>query len=425
MIEHFTNMRDLNGCLAEALNLIDSNIENHHQQTAYLAYMIAKETDFDDAMLYQTRFSALIHDIGFITMENPGSIAELERDAKNIAEKGAKLIEAFPESRDTANVVRYCQSSWREYLSIPEEDREKYKNSARIASVVHLADVVSAIVRPDVSVLNQVKPIREAVKSLRETEFSGEAVDAFLKASDNEFVWMDLRYNPHFLDYFVGEIKAVSLDRTAELTAVMSHIIDYRSSFTAMHSAGVAASATALARFAGMSDDECKMMTIAGHLHDIGKLKVPRSILEKPGKLTEEEFNIIKEHPYYTRLNMMNVEGFEKIANWAGFHHEKLNGKGYPFHFGAADLDTGSRIVAVADIFSAITEVRPYRAGMDRAQALAVLSDNVRSGGIDGDIVALLNDHYDEVDRLREEAARSEGERYYNSISKPINKADG
>ncbi|MBO7375941.1 MAG: HD domain-containing protein, partial [Clostridia bacterium] len=182
-----------------------------------------------------------------------------------------------------------------------------------------------------------------------------------------------------------------------------------------MHSAGVAASATALARFAGMSEDECKMMKIAGHLHDIGKLKVPRAILEKPEKLTEEEFNIIKEHPYYTRLNTMNVEGFEKISQWAGFHHEKLNGKGYPFHLSAADLDTGARIMAVADIFSAITEVRPYRAGMSKDAAFGVLNENVKSGGIDGELVAFLGEHYEEIDRLREEAARSEGERYYKS----------
>ena len=185
-----------------------------------------------------------------------------------------------------------------------------------------------------------------------------------------------------------------------------------------MHSAGVAASAVELAILSGMSDDECKMMKIAGHLHDIGKLKVPRAILEKPGRLTNEEFNIIKEHPYYTRLNMMNVEGFGEIANWAGFHHEKLNGKGYPFHLGASDLDTGSRIMAVADIFSAVTEERPYRKGMDRKEAMKALAENVHSGGIDGDLVALLNEHYEIINMSREEASRREGARYYESIQR-------
>ncbi|MBQ9468485.1 MAG: HD domain-containing protein [Clostridia bacterium] len=414
----FTTMRSLNGSLAEALNMIDPNIENHHQQTAYMAYMIGREAGFDERMLQLSRMAALTHDIGFITMDDPGSIEELESNAKNVSEIGARMIDSFPGGKETGNIVRYCQSSWSYYLSIPKDDFEKYNTYARIASVIHLADVVSTLLRKDASVLNQVKGIREAVTAVRGTEFSEEAVDAFLRVSETEFIWMDLRYNPHFLNYFVGDIEDLSLDRAVEMTVIMSHIIDYRSSFTAMHSAGVAASAEALARFAGMSDDECKMMKIAGHLHDIGKLKVPRAILEKPGRLTEEEFNIIKEHPYYTRLNTMNVEGFEKISEWAGFHHEKLNGKGYPFHLSAADLDTGSRIMAVADIFSAITEVRPYRKGMSREEAFGVLNENVRSGGIDGELVALLGEHYEEIDRLREEAARSEGERYYISINR-------
>lgn len=417
MNEHFSNIRALNGSLAEALNLIDPNIENHHQQTAYMAYMIARAAGLDERSLELARMAALTHDIGFITMDDPGSVEELERHATEIAEIGANLIEGFPDSAAIAHIVRYCQSSWSRFLSFTDEEKEERYLSARIANIVHLADVVSTLVRKDVPILNQVKGMREAAKALRGTEFSEEAVDAFLCVSENEFVWMDLRYNPQFLNYFVGEIESVSLDRTVEMTVIMSRIIDYRSSFTAMHSAGVAASAVALAGFAGMSGDECKMMKIAGHLHDIGKLKVPRAILEKPGKLTEEEFNIVKEHPYYTRLNTINVEGFEKISEWAAFHHEKLNGRGYPFHLGAADLDTGARIMAVADIFSAITEVRPYRAGMSREQAFNVLNDNVRSGGIDGNVVALLGEHYEEINRLREEAARREGERYYRSIN--------
>jgi len=416
MNKRFTNMRDLNGSLAEVLNMIDPAIEHHHQQTAYMAYMIADAAGFDDHMLALTRFAALTHDIGFITMETPGSLKELERNAKHIACVGAKLIEGFPDSADVASIVRYCQSSWSEYLSAPEKDQEKCSYSARIASVVHLADAVSSMLRTDVPILNQVKPIRDAVKSRRGVEFSEEAVDAFLRAGENEFIWMDLRYNPQFLNYFVGEIAPVSLDQAVELTVIMSRIIDFRSSFTAMHSAGVATSAECLARLSGMGEDECKMMKIAGHLHDVGKLRVPRSILEKPGRLTEEEFNIIKEHPYYTRLNTMNVEGFEKIAAWAGYHHEKLNGRGYPFHLGAADLDIGSRIMAVADIFSAITERRPYRPGMDRKVAMEVLAENVRSGGIDGELVALLSEHYEEINFAREEASKREGARYYESI---------
>ena len=206
------------------------------------------------------------------------------------------------------------------------------------------------------------------------------------------------------------------MEETVKLTRFMSRIIDFRSSFTAMHSAGVAASARELARLVGMTKEECLMMEIAGNLHDVGKLAVPNEILEKPGKLTDEEFNIVKEHPYYTRLILMDVDGFERIANWAGFHHEKLNGNGYPFHLAAEQLDLGARIMAVADIFSAITEVRPYRAGMTREQAVAVLKGNVEAGAICGRVVELLEAHYDEIDNAREMESRKAGQRYFESL---------
>lgn len=130
-----------------------------------------------------------------------------------------------------------------------------------------------------------------------------------------------------------------------------------------------------------------------------------------------EEFNIIKEHPYNTRLILMGVQNFEKIADWAGYHHEKLNGRGYPFHFGADRLDTGSRILAVADIFSAITERRPYRDSMPKGQVMSVLKENADRGHICKDVVALLFDHYDEIDSARAVASEEAGKRYFESFN--------
>ena len=165
-----------------------------------------------------------------------------------------------------------------------------------------------------------------------------------------------------------------------------------------------------------MSPEEVKMMEIAGNLHDIGKLRVPNEILEKPGKLDEAEFNIMREHTYYTRTILASVDRFDKIADWAAFHHEKLNGMGYPFHLSGEQLDVGARIMAVADIFSAITEVRPYRAGMNREKAMGVLKESVNRGEICGWVVKLLEEHFDEVDRVREQESREVGKRYYQSI---------
>ena len=132
----------------------------------------------------------------------------------------------------------------------PEGLLREVEERARVSSVIHLADVVSTLIRPAEPILHQAETIRKTIVSLRGREFSEEAVDAFLSVSGREYVWMDIRYYPQFLKFFTGSIRDVSLDRAVELTGLMSRIIDYRSSFTAMHSAGVAATAEALAESA-------------------------------------------------------------------------------------------------------------------------------------------------------------------------------
>ena len=416
MTDSFTTMSSLLGALARALNLIDPNVENHHQQTAYLSFMIARGAQFTDEEVELTIYAALLHDIGFVTGEDQKSVAELEMEAVKLSRTGASILRGLSGADPVSDVILHCQCPWTDFLALPDEIKEREYQSARIASVIHLADVISTMIKPDEPIIHQRAFLRSVAVSMRDKEFSAEAVDAFLIVSEFEFIWMDLRYNPQFLTFFAGKLHDVSLDRTVELTGLMSRIIDYRSSFTAMHSAGVAASAEAMARFSGMSEDECKMMKIAGYLHDVGKLTTPRAILEKPGKLTDEEFDRVKEHPYYTRLILLDVKGFDKIADWAGFHHEKLDGTGYPYHIGADELDLGARIMAVADIFSAITEVRPYRTGMKKEQAMKLLNGDAAAGKLCSCVVDVLNENYEEIDRAREEAARTEGARYYASI---------
>lgn len=120
-------------------------------------------------------------------------------------------------------------------------------------------------------------------------------------------------------------------DEIIELTKIFANIIDFRNPFTATHSAGVAKTAEKLAELAGFSENECKMMLVAGYLHDLGKLAVSKSILDKPGNLDPGERNVIRSHAFYTYRLLQAIKGFEIINKWASFHHEKLNGKGYSF----------------------------------------------------------------------------------------------
>jgi len=138
-------------------------------------------------------------------------------------------------------------------------------------------------------------------------------------------------------------------------------------------------------------------MELAGYFHDIGKLGVPNAILEKPGKLTKDEFAVMKKHTYFTYTVLTSIGGLDQIAEWAAFHHEKLDGTGYPFHVSGERLNTGARIMAVADIFTALAEDRPYRPGMQREDVVRIIDRMANENAIDRRIVDLLLDNYQDV----------------------------
>lgn len=418
-----TNIRSLLGAFSRILNLINRDMQYHHEQTGYLAYKIGKEMGLSEEELFLALNAALLHDIGdvvevtshsFVENQEEWHEAETREERRRIARIGANMLRDIDGFRSLADIVEVNQDAYSDFHSASDSSASFLMN--RIAQIVHLADYVAADLNTDTPVLNQVKRIVSVAEEYSGTEFCPEVVAAFKKISSMECMWMDLSINPVYMLSHLGPLRIVPLDELVIFTSLISRIIDFRSPFTAMHSAGVAATAGELARLAGMSDDDVMMMEAAGNLHDIGKLRVPNSILEKPGKLTDEEFNVMKEHSYYTNAILQDVDGFEKITQWAAYHHEKLNGKGYPFHLKKEDLDEGSRIMAVADIFSAIAEVRPYRAGMSKEQAIKVLEENAASGEICPEIVALLIDHYDEVDAVREQRSRVVGRHYYESL---------
>ena len=167
---------------------------------------------------------------------------------------------------------------------------------------------------------------------------------------------------------------------------LFAKIIDYKSEFTSRHSLGVAENAARLSTYLGDDEETVLKMYLAGALHDIGKVAVGNDILEKPGRLTDEEFSKMKNHAGYTYLILSQAEGMEDIRDWAALHHEKLDGTGYPFGKTGAELNRQERIMACIDIYQALTESRPYKAGMTHDEACAILENMVQKGWIDGGI---------------------------------------
>jgi putative nucleotidyltransferase with HDIG domain len=168
-----------------------------------------------------------------------------------------------------------------------------------------------------------------------------------------------------------------------------AEVIDAKSPFTYRHSNGVAEAAVGIARNLGMPDREIAFIRRAALLHDIGKLSVPNTILEKPGPLTPGEWDVVKQHPSYTLEVLRRIPGFGELSEVAAAHHEKLDGSGYFRGWGAAQMNMPARILAVADIYDALAARRPYRDAMPEEAVFDILRKDAPRA-LDSDCVEAL-----------------------------------
>ncbi len=167
------------------------------------------------------------------------------------------------------------------------------------------------------------------------------------------------------------------LDRVAEAFA---QVIDAKSPWTFKHSERVRQFTLGAAKQLGFEPQRLKDLSRAALLHDLGKLSIPNTILDKPGKLSEAEFAVIRKHPEYTEQIMKRVKPFESLAVIAGAHHERMDGRGYYRGIPAGQLPLEARLLAVADQFEAITATRPYRQGLSPEDAIALLAKDAGQG---------------------------------------------
>jgi len=410
-MEHrFALKHDLIRAFAGAMNLISPEVENHHEKVSFLAWRLAEILGMDEGQKKTVFYAGLLHDIGGILHRGNLSLADVEANAQEIAVYGASILNKFAVTVPYASVVLESQTPWHCVDTLPKARDER----VRLGQIVHLADAVTLWMAGPETALNRAAHLNDLL--CHEREYSPESLEALRLLSGREDVWLEMIYRPECYQELIPDDQYLSLDDVVEWTQFMSQVIDFRSPFTAMHSAGVAATASAIAELSGMSEDECKMMRIAGYLHDVGKLKIPDEILEKPGKLTDEEFNVMKEHAYYTWMLLKDIAGFEQITEWAARHHEKLNGKGYPFHIYHHELSLGARIMTIADIFSALAEDRPYRGGMEKEKVMKILREDAQNGFLSDKLVAILTDHYDSIDSIRNIESRAASKAYQESL---------
>jgi len=284
-------------------------------------------------------------------------------------DRGAEIARMLFLTEETALAIRSLDEHWDGH-GLPDGLRgEEIPLAARILCLSQTAEVFHAA--------GGLQAARVVAKRRRGRWFDPALVDAFLRTCRDRAFWATLEA-PDVSQWEPAEFALTGdedrLDRIAEAFA---RVIDAKSPFTARHSQRVAEIAAGISSVLGFDADERRSMRRAALLHDIGKLAISNRILDKPGRLTDEEFRAVKAHPVYTRQILARAPCFASLADLAANHHEKLDHSGYPRALGAPDLDLPMRILAVADVYEALTADRPYRGSMPVEQALSIIDRDV------------------------------------------------
>ncbi|MDK2922846.1 MAG: hypothetical protein PWQ90_287 [Pseudothermotoga sp.] len=170
---------------------------------------------------------------------------------------------------------------------------------------------------------------------------------------------------------FRNEYEQSKLDKLK----LMAKSLEMRDSYTSGHSERAAELAYRIAKALGLSEKLCERIKMACTLHDVGKIGIPDYILGKPEKLSDSEFEIIKTHPTKSEQLLKSVRGMREEAKWVRHHHERWDGLGYPDGLSGEQIPLPSRIIAIADIYEALTSDRPYRRAYSREEAIEMIRE--------------------------------------------------
>ena len=162
-------------------------------------------------------------------------------------------------------------------------------------------------------------------------------------------------------------------EQVLSMACTLVSLVDLRDSYTGGHSNRVAEYNRGTAVTLGLSYSDTNNSVMAGLLHDIGKIGVPDHVLLKQGKLTDEEFELIKKHPEFGWMALKSVREFEEVSLMLLHHHERIDGGGYPGKLKGAQIPLGAKIIAVSDSYDALTTNRPYRTARSQGEALEEL----------------------------------------------------
>ena len=430
-------LSELISALSYALDITEGQPEGHCVRCCWIGMHIGRRIGLSDEALWGLYYTLLLKDLG--CSSNAARICELyltddlafKRDFKTVGDSlpqvlnfvlghtglGAPLTERF---RSVLNIVRHGDEIATELIAT------RCQRGAEIARLLRFPETVSEGIysldehfngkgRPQglageaiplyarIALLAQVIDVFHAsdgrqaaldeIRARRGQWFDPALVDAFELVALDESFWMTLASGA--VDRAVLALEpaghAVDLDDDYldDIATAFGQVVDSKSPYTSGHSARVALYTELIAEEMDVAASRRRWLKRGALLHDVGKLGVSNSILDKPGKLDDAEWRAVQAHAQYTEAILARIDAFAELARVAGAHHERLDGKGYPRGLTADEISLETRIITTADIFDAITAERPYRGAIPIPKTLEMMAEHVGTA-IDPDCFAAL-----------------------------------
>ncbi|EHZ2551269.1 HD-GYP domain-containing protein [Vibrio vulnificus] len=319
--------------VARALDYVGVDDLNHNHRVAYIAYQCSQVLGWEKKKQEFCFLSGLIHDCGVSqTTEHSHLISDMQpSESEHHCHVGFQALEQCELLAQFANIILYHHTDW-----------------------LHLQHALITLIHKDGFWF---------------------AMDAThietIPFSFNQLKWLH---------------QDLSLSALTQLGRFIAGIVDAKSPFTYHHSLKVAELSEYLANRMGLAKSTSKLIYVAGLVHDIGKLRTPDEILHKEGPLTENEYIHIRRHTVDTDVALKMIFPNSKLSEWASNHHERLDGSGYPYGKTAEQIDLPSRIIAIADVFQALSQNRPYRSKLSPQEITDIMWPMVTQYKLDADV---------------------------------------
>jgi HD-GYP domain-containing protein (c-di-GMP phosphodiesterase class II) len=382
--------------MSTALDLAEGRAPGHAQRVTYIAKAVANAIGLAPGDQLACYYAALMHDIGAVPAgaglggytrgDERLVFASLPLLSPEEAAVGASDSPEMVVERIIDHVIHGGRSS-RE-LGLPAEtikgivahhehwDGNGYPHGLKgeeipvIGRIVALADQIDGMVEQVGPLLGR-RNLPFWLSQVAGKEADPSLVATLRELASGDLFWLGLfgANLPQELSMSCSRLREAKGMRLLPFAENMAQLVDSRFAFTIGVSLRVARLSEALGRAAGLSDLRIKQLRIAALLHDIGQLSVSERVMAKPGILSVEELDMLRNHPSYSRDVVAGINGFEDVADWVAAHHERPDGRGYPDGRTLNEIPVEARILAIADAYVAMTSDRPHRPRADEADA--------------------------------------------------------